>query len=227
MESLRKPLFWGSLVAILLAVALEVGSMGLVSAVLPNAPKAPPSKSWGIPYLALVDGLLLYVVLLTGLSLIVPERFQGRAQGVVTLVVSVLVILGGVVMIFAAIGFLLLLVALIAAVPFGTAIYLAAYSHFPTGSASAALSAVMTLKLVFAVLLVLSHQRFLQNKSLVLLTLTSFLASIIVSFLHGFVPTFLVSITDVVGALVCGILGVIWAIFFLIFSIPAVVKAVA
>ena len=40
----------------------------------------------------------------------------------------------------------------------------------------AALSLLMTLKLVFAVCLVLAHQRFLQNKGLVLIIITSFVA---------------------------------------------------
>jgi MFS superfamily sulfate permease-like transporter len=51
----------------------------------------------------------------------------------------------------------------------------------------------MTLKIPFGVCLVLAQQRFRQNKGLVLMVLTFFVATAIVSFLHGLVPGFLVS----------------------------------
>src|SRR5262245_35983611 len=38
----------------------------------------PPRPGLAIPYLALLDGLLLFSVLLVGLSLVLPERIQGR-----------------------------------------------------------------------------------------------------------------------------------------------------
>ncbi len=82
----------------------------------------------------------------------------------------------------------------------------------------------MIFKLAFAILLVFAHQRFLQNKGLVLIILTSLLATIIVSFLHGLVPRFLVSITDDIAAIVVAILAAIWALFFLIGSIPSIIK---
>jgi VanZ family protein len=85
----------------------------------------------------------------------------------------------------------------------------------------------MTLKLFFAGFMVFAHQRFLQNKGLVLLTLSSFAATIIISFLHGFVPGFLASITDAIAGIVVAIIAVIWAIFFLVGSIISIVKAIA
>ena len=66
----------------------------------------------------------------------------------------------------------------------------------------------------------------LQNKGLVLLILTSFLGNLIISFLHNFVPIILVSITDALGGIVVAILAVIWAIFFMIFAIISIVKAI-
>jgi hypothetical protein len=83
----------------------------------------------------------------------------------------------------------------------------------------------MALKIGFVVLLVMAHQRFLENKGLVLIILTSFLATIILSFLHGIVPRFLVSITDDIGAIIIAILAAIWSLFYLIGAIPAVIKA--
>ena len=54
---------------------------------------------------------------------------------------------------------------------------------------------------------------------------TSFLANLIVSFLHGLVPFPLVSITDAVAGIIVGILALIWAIVILIGSINAVIQA--
>ena len=83
----------------------------------------------------------------------------------------------------------------------------------------------MGFKIGFVVLLVMAHQRFLENKGLVLIILTSFLATIILSFFHGIVPRFLVSITDDIGALIISILAAIWALYYLIGAIPAIIKA--
>jgi VanZ family protein len=84
----------------------------------------------------------------------------------------------------------------------------------------------MGLKLGFVVCLLLAHQRFLQNKGLVLLVLTSLLANLIIGFLHNFVPLPLVSITDAIGAIVVAILAVIWALVLLIFAIISIIKAI-
>jgi hypothetical protein len=85
----------------------------------------------------------------------------------------------------------------------------------------------MMLKLAFAACLILAHQRFIQNKGLVLIILTSLAANIIVSFLHAIVPALLVSITDAIATIIVFVLVVLWAAFFLIGSIVAVAKAVA
>ena len=42
-----------------------------------------PAPGLGIPAIGLLDGLLLYTVLVMGAALIVPERIQGRLQGLV------------------------------------------------------------------------------------------------------------------------------------------------
>jgi hypothetical protein len=59
-----------------------------------------------------------------------------------------------------------------------------------------------------------------------LMVLTSFLAILIISFLHGLVPIILVSITDMIAAIIIGIIAVIWAIVLLIGGIVGLVKAV-
>jgi hypothetical protein len=98
-------------------------------------------------------------------------------------------------------------------------IYLAVYGFFNRGGAGITLGLLMTLKIAFGVCLVLAQQRFLQNRGLVLMVLTSFAATAIISFLHGLVPGFLVSITDAIGAIIVAIPAVIWAIFLLFGSL--------
>jgi VanZ family protein len=108
----------------------------------------------------------------------------------------------------------------------GPIAYLAIYGHLSAVTRPSPLSLITALKLGFVACLVLAHQRFLQNKGLVLIVLTSLLANLIISFLHNFVPIPLVSITDAIGAIVVAILAVIWAIILFIFAIISIIKAV-
>lgn len=227
LAELRKPFFIAAVVLIVLIVLIELGSLGFLGPAAEAVPQYQDlsTPGFGIPYLALLDGLVLFTAVLMALSLVVPERFHGRVQGIVTLIFSLLMLLGSILLILIAVALLVLMVSLLLAVPFGTIVYMAVYADFGVGAARATLGSLMFLKLAFAVCLVLSHQRFLENKGLVLIILTSLLANVIISFLHGFVPGFLVSITDDLGAIVVGILAAIWALVFLIGSIPAVVKA--
>jgi hypothetical protein len=245
MDKLRKPFFIVSLVCLVLAVLVEVGSPILLpdperGAVTIDAESAeagvtpgkiielqrdnPPTPGLGIPYLALLDGLLLLTLALMGASLLIPERVHGRVQGLVTLIGAIVALLAGLGMLFAAIALLFLMVGLFTAVPFGTLAYLAVWGFFNRGGASGTLGLLMVLKVVAAVCLVLAHQRFLQNKGLVLLVLTSLLANAIVSFLHGLVPIVLVSITDALGAIIVAILALIWAVVLLIGALVSILK---
>lgn len=184
----------------------------------------PPTPGLGIPYLALVDALLLLTLALMGASLIIPERVQGRVQGLATLIGAIVALLTGFGLLLAAIALTLTMMTLVASVPFGTLAYLAVWGFFNRGGAAGTLGLLMTLKLVAGVCLVLAHQRFLQNKGLVLLYLTSLLANAVVSFLHGLVPIILVSITDAVGAIIVAILGLIWAVLLLVGALVSIVK---
>ncbi|HYR63079.1 MAG TPA: hypothetical protein VET24_10685 [Actinomycetota bacterium] len=180
----------------------------------------------GIPSLGLLDAILVFTIALVGIGLVMPERLQGKVQGVVTLIFSIIVILLGIGLIFGALALLILMISLLLSVPFGTLVYLIVWGFFNTGGASAALALIMALKILFVIALIIAQQRFLQNKGLVLLVLTSLVASIIVSFLHGIVPFFLVSITDAVAAIIVGILAVIWAVVLLVGAIISVGMAV-
>ncbi|MPZ68916.1 MAG: hypothetical protein GEU71_05245 [Actinobacteria bacterium] len=182
----------------------------------------PPGRA--IPYMALLDVILLYAVGMMALSLVAPERVQGRIQGIVGIIFSILLIIAAIILIIIAFVLLLIMIALLTSPPFGTIAYFAIFAFFNRTGATVVLSLIMLLKIGFVICLVLAAQRFLQNKSIVLLTLTSLIATIVISFLHGFVPLFLVSITDSIAALIVAILAVIWAIVMLIFSIVALVK---
>ncbi len=219
-EDLRVPFFAAALLTITLALAIEIGSK-IASQLNVRGP-----IGLGIPYLVLVDGMLFYMVLLMALALFIPERLHGMLQGIVTFIVSLLTALIALGMIFAALYALLGMVTLLFATPFGTIAYFAIFGHFDRVAARAELSTIMTLKLAFALCLVLAQQRFLQNKLLMFTLILALVATVVVSFLHGLVPFFLVSITDAIAAIVLAILGLILAIVLLLRSIPAVIKAV-
>jgi hypothetical protein len=231
LDELRKPFFIIALVLMLFVVLIEVGSAMWVNLGDPATGKVAAAldvdtPGYGIIYLAFLDGLVFYITLLIGLALLIPERIQGRVQGCVSLVVGFFCCLGTIVAIFVALAMLILMVTLLLAAIFGTIAYFAIYADFDRSSAAATLSLIMFLKLAFVICLVLAHQRFLQNKGLVLIVLTSLLANIIITFLHNFVPGFLVSITDDIGAIVVAILAIIWAIILMIGAIISIIKAI-
>ena len=238
---LRKPFFIVAVVAMALVVLVELGSSLLIGGgdasgdladqareLGVSAPGAsgeePPGR--GVPYLVLIDVILLYTVLLMLAALLLPDRLHGRVQGITTLIGSIILIIVSFVLGLIAFIEVLIMIALVTAAPFGTLAYLALWGFFPRGDAAAILSLLMFLKIAFCVFLLLAHQRFLQNKGLVLLVLTSLVCNFIVAFLHGLVPIILVAIVDDVAAIVIAILAIIWAIVLLIGAIPAVVKAV-
>lgn len=240
MNELRKPFLLVAIIMFALVVLVELGS----SLVIGGGPAddgmssqeakmditvngevdEPPGRA--ITYLALVDGILLYTVLLIGLSLLVPEKLLARAQGVLTLIGSIILIIVGIILVIIAFIELLVMVSLFFAFPFGTAAYLAVWGFFPRGDAAVLLSLLMFLKLAGCAFLVLAQQRFLLMKGLVLLILTSLVCNIIVAFLHGLVPIILVSIFDNIAALVVGIIAIIWAIVLLVLSIPSIVAMI-
>ena len=256
MDTLRKPLFFIALGAIVLVFLVETGSgfalptessvdlQGLMEETekpgllkLPDDAEmdlgdlqsvrgeTPTPPGMGIPTMKWLDGLLLFTVALMGAALLIPERVHGRLQGILTLIVSILVLIGSFFAIIKALVKLLVMVAMFLAVPFGTLAYMAIYAFFPHGAADGVLGLLMILKLVFLGCLFFAHQRFLQNKGLMLIIVTSILANFIVSFLHGIVPGFLTNITDAIAAIIVAVLALIWALVFLIASIISIIKA--
>jgi hypothetical protein len=179
----------------------------------------------GIAYLALLDGIILFTIGLIALSDLFSRRVHGRIQGLATLIFSIIIILLGIAMTFVALALVILMISLLLSFPFGTLAYLAKFGSFNRTGAVAVLSLIMTLKIGFAVCLVAANPLYLKNKGLVLLIVTSLVANIILSFLHGVVPRFLVSITDGIGAIIVAILAIVWAILLLIGAIPSVIRA--
>ncbi|HEY6231059.1 MAG TPA: hypothetical protein VIW64_07340 [Pyrinomonadaceae bacterium] len=227
LDELRKPFLVIALVLIFLVVLIEASSSLLMNLDTPGAAALnADTPGYGISYLALLDSFVFYITLLIALAMIIPERLQGRVQGCVTAIVSFLGCLGTIFAIITCLIVLIIMVTLLLAPIFGTIAYLAIYGHFDRSGAAVTLSLIMMLKFGFIICLLLAHQRFLQNKGLVLIVLTSLLGNLIISFLHNFVPLPLVSITDAIGAIIVGILALIWAIVLLVFSIIAIIKAI-
>jgi hypothetical protein len=247
METLRLPLFVVACVLIVLALLLDVGGLvvrspfnatGMQQALADTPPDQRPSlgdiqaargndnpPGLGIPYLALVDAVVVFTVAIMAAGILFPQSLEGRIQGLATLIFAIVLILLAIGLAFLAFGKLLLMVSLLLSFPFGPLIYLALFGFFDRGGADVLLSLSMLLKVAFAVCLVLAQLRFLQNVGLILIIATSLVATVIVSFLLGFVPSFLASITDAIAAIIVAILAIIWAIVLLIGSIPAILKA--
>jgi hypothetical protein len=217
-EKIRRPFLVASVILAAFVVLVEVGS-AIAQRFL--ATGEPPGL--GIPYMALVDGILLYTLILITVSLVVPERVIGRVQGCVTLILAILLILAGLVMVMIAFFLLLLMIGLIASF-FGAIVYAALFGFFPRDRAAVILGLLLTLKIAAAVCLVLAHQRFLTNKGLVALVLTSLIVNVVVAFLHDLPPGLLVSVTDAIAGIIVAIVAIIWAVALLIGAVIAVLR---
>ncbi len=219
----RTPLLIASTVCLFLALLLEIGSKLWLK--VPGIPAHTPHPGVGLPGTAMLDGLVVLTLLMMTLVAVgVPARVMGRVQGIVTVIVALLTVLGSLLLLLVAIALLLLMIGLFLAVPFGTLAYLALFGHFDRSGAAITIGLVMALKLGSAVCLVLYTLQVLKSKSLVLLVACSILLTLVLSFLHGLVPFFLVSITDAIGAIIALVVALLWAIYYLISGIVSVVK---
>ncbi|MEY6433748.1 hypothetical protein ABC977_15190 [Thioalkalicoccus limnaeus] len=219
MERLRTPLMILALVLAALILMIQLGAAALPALLAVATP------GLGIPYLALYDAILLYSLALMASALVAPARLQGRLQGILSLLFFLVLLVAGVLLVLVALAKLILMISLFVAVPFGTIAYLAVYADFPVGVARATLGILMTLKLAMVVSLLLAHQRFLENKGLVILIAISLVLNLLVAFLHALVPGLLVSILDAAAAILVGLVAAIWALLALVGSLMAIVKA--
>lgn len=223
-KQLRTPVFFIAIALIGLVLLAELGA----SLTGPFVGETGGAVGWAIPALTLLDVQLAFTAALLAAPLIFPESITGRIQGIVTFIVALILVIASILAALAAFALLTTLIALLTAVPAGPAAYAArGYANFPNGAAAATLAFIMACKLGSIAALVLAHQRFLANKGFMLMIGTSLLATILISFLHGFVPSFLASVTDAIGALIVAILALIWAVVGLIFGAIAVFRALA
>ncbi|MCA9948330.1 MAG: hypothetical protein KDE48_01665 [Anaerolineales bacterium] len=182
-------------------------------------------SGFGVESLQFVDSFLLFSIALMTLALLLPEYIQAKIQGILTLIFAILLILAAIIKVFVVLAKLITMVAMLLSFPFGTLAYLIIFGSFPSGAANAVLSFLFFLKILFVVLLVLAHERFLQNLGLVVFVIVSFVANILVTLLYGIVPGFLVSITDAIAAIIVIIIGIILAIVMAVFAILAIILA--
>jgi hypothetical protein len=250
-DEMRRPFFVVALVALVVVVGLEIGSSWMVrpapasrgalvramrdeglddgeiiDALEQLDAREPGDQPPGlaIPSMALVDGLLLLSVVGLGLALVIPHRVQGRVIAPVNLIVSLLLIIAGIILVVVALVLLFLMTGLFLAAPFGTIAYLAAWGAFPRGEAQVVLGILLLLKLVFCGFVVAASPRLLKNKGFVALVATSLVVNLLVNFLHGLVPLPLVSILDVLAALVVMIIAIVWAIVVLVGSLIGTIR---
>lgn len=218
MEKLRKPFFYTASIILFLALLIEL-STGIFDFGL----KIP---GLGIPSIALIDSLLVFVITMMLLNVLVSPALMGKISGISTLIFSLCMLLVSIALLMYSLAELIAMIALLLSFPFGTAAYFAGFAGFDRAGAAAALSLLMFLKVLFAIFLVLAQQRFLENKGLIFLIFTMLLVNILVGFLHGFPPGFLVSIIDALAAIIVAIIGIIWSLNFFIRSIPAILKII-
>lgn len=247
MDTLRKPFFIAAIVLLLMTVSLEAGSVWFLQAagssvssdaidgITSSGMSAAAGKGYetdrstaaGVVSLSCLDGLLLFTVLLMAAQFVVGPKVQARVQGGLTLFVALSTLGAAIAAIFALIAKLLLMICFLLAIPFGTLIYLIIWGNFDAGRASAVLSTLLAFKLGALVCLILAHQRFMENKGLLLIFGTSIAANFVVSILHALVPRFLMNITDAIAGIVVLILGVAWGVVMLAGGIVSIRRALA
>src|SRR4030095_10856983 len=124
---LRIPFFLAACFCLLLAVLIEVAAADALTFLTLGRINDQATPGYAINALALIDGFLLNSMIGMLLSVVVPRAVTGRAQGIITLILSFFALLGTILLVFAAFALLMLMLALLVAVPFGTIAYLAAW----------------------------------------------------------------------------------------------------
>jgi hypothetical protein len=226
-DELRYTLFWAALALILTMWFLELGGTTFLVPLLNQWVPRFAGSGFGITALANLDAFLMLTIGLMGISLILPEELHGRLQGFATLIVTLIVMVTAFMILLKVIVELIIMVTLLPSWPFGTAAYMAVYSHFPRSNTQNALACIMMLKFVAIGFLVAAHQRYLQQKGLVILFAVSLVATLLVNFLLGLVPGVVVSITDAIGAIIVCMIAIVYAIVFLVQSSRSIIRAIA
>lgn len=223
-RDLRVPFFLVAIFVMFVVFALETGAHWLLPSATTSASQSVQSQL-GIPSLWLLDIALLWNLVLMGIQLLPDKPLVGRVQGIVTLVLSIVVIFAGLKMLLESFVALMIMLALVSSF-FGWLIYVPLFAFFNTGAASVVLSALTFLKLVVVVLLLVAQQGFLKVKGLVVLFALSLVCDLLLAFLIAFPPGILASITDAIGAVVVSIVAIVYAVFQAVWAIYAIVLAI-
>lgn len=225
MRSIRWPFAFLALMTLLAAFALEIGSNWLLLTGTQAGASSAVQSQLGIPSLALIDASFLWTVVLMVLNIALNRALVGKIQGVLSFVISVLIIFAGIKTLISSFVLLLVMIALLSSF-FGWAVYVAVFAFFNTGSAAIVLGAITFFKLATVVLLVLAQQDFLKTTRFLVLVAISLVCDLLLVFLQGLPPGFLVSVTDAIGAIIISIVAIIYAIVQLVFAIVAIVRAI-
>lgn len=225
MRAIRWPFFVLAFLALLAAFALEIGARWFLLTPGQSGASSSVQSQLGIPSLALVDACFLWTLVIMALNGLIDRAVVGKIQGILTLIVSILIVFAGIRALIVSFVLLLVMIALLSSF-FGWVVYLAVFGFFDTGSAATVLAAVTFFKLACLVLLVLAEQDFIKSFRFLLLVGISLLCDLLLSFLQGLPPGVLVSVTDAVGAIVIAIVAIIYAVVQLVFAIVSIVRAV-
>jgi hypothetical protein len=221
-------LFFLGAFALALAVVVELTSLSALGTFKTNAAiPSNPAPGIGIRALILIDFILAYAILLIAVDMAPGFRTVfGRIQGVLTLVLSILSLIIAIAAIYLAIALVVLMLSLLLSPPFGTIAYFAIWGDFDKSTARLILSTSMFLKMIGVGMIVVSNPSFLKNIGFMLLMVCSLAATFVLGLLHAFPPSFLVSITDGIGAIIAGIIALIWSIVLLIGAVLAIIRAI-
>ncbi len=170
-------------------ILVELASIAVLGTAAP-AGFNPPTPGFGIRYLAILDLLLAWRVATMALGLILPRADPGPPSRASSgLILSLLGLLAAIVLIFLALGALILMVSLLLAVASAPSPISPSWGHFPEDRGAdhpVAGHAVQARPSASA--WCCAHQRSLQNKGLVILAAVSLGATWVMAFLHSFPP---------------------------------------
>ncbi len=220
LERTRFGLFVLGLVCTGCALLVELGSRPILARGLGAPDDRNPGL--GILYVGVFDLLLGYTLFLLASEFVPGWRaLLARVQAVATFLLSLVAVLAGLLMAWAALTLLSLMLALLLSLPFGPGIYALAWGTFPTGISRLLLGLTMNLKLGGLLLIVLAQPTLLRNRGLVLLAATSLGATALVGLLHAWPAGFLVSLTDAVAALLVALAFILWGALHALRTLPA------
>jgi hypothetical protein len=157
--------------------------------------------------------------------LIIDRSAVAKVRGPAFAIVAILMILSAITILVKALVSLIVMIALLLSIPFGTIIYMILYAGFDTSAASLALHALFALKVACFVCIIAASGYFIANIGLVFLFGTSVILQLVINFLYSFPPRFLLAIADRIGAILVSIVAIIWALIAGIGGIIAFAKA--